>query len=517
MSHWLQIKNAQTVSKTDIPTFHLSELTETMVQLINKGHRVVQFCGSPRVQDNSVIVTAVLADDSSSRLLICKASTKASYAYDSMTPQVPSVTLFERELWEQTGIVPRGHPNLKPLRSSTLTLTPPIKGEEVWRQSPVKGEGVFIPPPAAGEASSYMESAYEVNTVPQQEGITEPGIFRFLCQGQEVYHADIEFGYQHRGVEALFKEGRAMSKAHLAESIIGDSVIAHVWAYAMAMESLSSTYVSMRAEIIRGIALELQRIAMHLSSLAFMSSTIGFLPGVSSFCQLRSEVLDLMLMLCGNRLGRGLIRPGGVIFDISDAIREHILNSMDGLHRDTEAINAYFLSSPGVLSRLQGTAVINTELAWNAGIVGVCAKASGLPIDCRADQPFGIYRKDKVRAELLTYGDAFARAKIRALEIDDSIALIRKWLSYGFMVGDIMAKPSLPASDSIVVSMVEGWRGEVSHMVTTGSNSEVEHYKVVDASFHNYVGPALAIRGGCISDFPLCNKSFDLSSCGVDL
>ncbi|MBF0539589.1 MAG: NADH-quinone oxidoreductase subunit C [Nitrospirae bacterium] len=484
MAQWLRIKNAQAVAKADIPTLHMAELAETMAQLLNSGHRVVQFCGRRREKDNSVVVIAVLADDSAARLLICRANPRASYSYDAITTKAPCMSLFERELWEQTGIVPRGHPELKPLRVPSTPTTEVIN---------------------------------DVYIGPLHEGITEPCGFRLQCRGQEVYHVDIELGYQHRGVETLFKQGGAMNKAHLAESIVGDSAVAHVWAYSMAMDSLSNTYVSMKAEIIRGIALELQRIAMHLSSLAAISASIGFLPGVSNCSRLRSEVFDMMLMLCGNRHGRGLIRPGGVLFDVDEPLREHILTGMEGLYRDTEAINAYLLNSPGTLSHLQGSAVVGTELAWKSGIVGVAAKASGLPIDCRADQPFGIYRKDKVTAGLLTYGDLYARVKVRALEIDDSIALIRKWLSYGFMVGDIMAGRALPAADHVVVSMVEGWRGVVCHMVTTTSNSEVRHYKVVDASFYNWVAVAEAGRGESVSDFPLCRRGFDLSPCGVDL
>ncbi|MBF0317694.1 MAG: NADH-quinone oxidoreductase subunit C [Nitrospirae bacterium] len=481
MARWLRVKNAQAVPKADIPTVHMAELAETMAQLLGSNHRVVQFCGRRRVKDDSVVVTAVLADDSAARLLLCRANPRASYSFDAITTHVPGMSLFERELWEQTGIVPYGHPDLRPLRTTTT-----------------------------------IDATHDVEIGPLHGG-TEPYGVRLQSWGQEVCHVDIDPGYQHRGIETLFRQGKAMSKAHLAESVVGDSAVAHAWAYSMAMESLSGTYVSMRAEIIRGIALELQRIAMHLSSLAGISASIGFSPGVSNYGRLRSEVFDMLLMLCGNRHGRGLIRPGGVLFDVDDALREHIMTAMEGLHRDTEAINAYLLDSPGVVSHLQGNAVIGTELAWKAAIVGVAAKASGLPIDCRADQPFGVYRKDKVIARLLTHGDTYARVKIRALEIDDSIALVRKWLSYGFMVGDIMAGQALPAADRIVVSMVEGGRGAVCHMVTTTSNSEVEHYKIVDASFYNQTAVALAMRGASVTDFPLCSRGFDLSSCGVDL
>lgn len=483
MAQWLRLKNAQAVPTSGIPTVHMAELAETMAQLIGSGHRVVQFCGRREEKDNSVMVTAVLADDAAARLLICQANPRASYSYDAISTRVPGMSLFERELWEQTGIVPNGHPDLRPLR-----IRPTV-----------------------------TDVSCDVDIGPVHGSATEPHRLRFQCHGQEVYHVDLDFGYQHRGVEALFKQGRVMNKAHLAESVVGDSAVAHAWAYAMAMESLSGTHISMRAEIIRAIALELQRIAMHLSSLAGISASIGFSPGVANYDRLRSEVFDILLMLCGNRHGRGLIRPGGVLFDVDETLREHIMASMERLYRDTEAINAYLLDSPGVLSHLQGSAAIGTELAWKAGIVGVAAKASGLPIDCRADQPFGIYRKDKVVARLLTQCDTYARVKVRALEIDDSIALVRKWLSYGFMVGDVMAAEALPAADRIVVSMVEGWRGAVCHMVTTTSNSEVEHYKVVDTSFYNWGAVALAMRGTSVTDFPLCTRGFDLSPCGVDL
>jgi Ni,Fe-hydrogenase III large subunit len=256
---------------------------------------------------------------------------------------------------------------------------------------------------------------------------------------------------------------------------------------------------------------------MHIVGLGGVSTDIGYLPGASAYGRVRTAVINTTLMLAGCRFGRGFIRPGGVLGDISAQLRQHILSMVDEVERDLDIVNACLFNNPGVLSRLEHTGRISTDMAWRVGLVGIMAKSTGLPIDIRADQPYGIYKKDRHDPVMLNSGDVYTRLKVRALEITQSIELIRRWLNFGIMSGDIYSAPSLIRPGRFVVTLIEGWRGEVSHAVITGGNSEIEHYKVVDASFHNWFGLALAVRRGGISDFPVCNKSFDASYAGHDL
>ncbi|MBF0464001.1 MAG: NADH-quinone oxidoreductase subunit C [Nitrospirae bacterium] len=496
-SKWLTINNSVAIPRRQIPVLHLSDLMEGIAAQIQQGLRVIQFFGYEAANGN-ISVVAVLSDDISNHLTVATAQTERGGRYDSISNTVLTMQLFERNLYEQFGVVPEGHPWLKPVRY---------------------GYGATVRSEIA-DYPFYKSTGGEVHETalgPVHGGITESGHFRFLCHGEDVFHLEIQAGYQHRGVEALFTTGNPMNKSALAESIAGDTVIGHVWAHALAIEAMSGVRVSARAEIIRAIALELERIAMHLSGLSGMSLDIGFLPGASTYGRLRNTIMDTMLMISGCRFGRGLIRPGGVLSDIEVKSREHVLRIFDGVSRDLEIINVYFFNDPGVQSLIEYMGTVSTEAAWRAGIIGIAAKSSGLPIDARADQPYGVYVKDSIEPVLLKAGDVAARARIRVLEINQSIELLRRWLNLGIMTGGIKEEARLMKADSFVVTTVEGWRGAVTHTAMTGRNSELEHYRVTDPSFHNWIALTLAMRGNGISDFPLCNRSFDLSFSAHDL
>ncbi|KJR42085.1 formate hydrogenase HycE [Candidatus Magnetoovum chiemensis] len=499
MKRWIDIKNAQAVDNSSIPIIDISELAGDITKYVKKGLRVVQFFCREIEDGKKQLITAVLADDETSLLKLSQSALKTNGRYGSITPTAEAMHIFEREVHEQTGIIPSGHPWLKAVRCEHSKTN------------------------SAGEMKDYPyldiigEQTHEVAVGPVHAGIIEPGSFRFLCHGEQVYHLEIQLGYQHRGVERLFKQGSAVRKWHLAESIVGDSVIAHGLAYCCAVEALSDTETPKRAELIRCLALELERIAMHLVGLGGISLDIGFLLGASVYGRLRTSVINTMLQICGCRFGRGLIRPGGVLFDISDDLRRVIRRSLDTLENDIVKINDLFFNSPSVLSRLERTGVIDTEIAKKIGLVGIMAKMAGIPNDSRKTHQLGLYKTENIAPITLTTGDAFARAKIRALEIEQSINLIRKWLNYTKIKTPIITAPKRLKSNHSAVTVTEGWRGEVCHFAVTGNTNAFEYYKIKDPSFHNWTGLALALRGNGISDFPLCNKSFDLSYCGFDL
>ncbi|QWR78743.1 NADH-quinone oxidoreductase subunit C [Candidatus Magnetomonas plexicatena] len=494
-SKWLTINNTVAIPRRQIPVLHLSDMMEGIVVQIQQGLRIIQFFGYEAPNGN-ISVISVLSDDIQNHLTIATAQTERGGRYDSISNSVPAMQLFERNLYEEYGVVPVGHPWLKPVRYGYGTRS------------------------AIADYPFYGSSGGEVHETalgPVHGGVTESGHFRFLCHGEDVFNLEIQAGYQHRGVESLFAAGNPMNKSALAESITGDTVIGHVWAHALAMEAMSGVRVSGRAEIIRAIALEFERIAMHLSGLSGISLDIGFLPGASTYGRLRNTVMDTMLLISGCRFGRGLIRPGGVLSDLELRSREQILSIFDAIDRDFEIINEYFFNDPGVQSQLEYMGAVSTEAAWRAGLVGIAAKSSGLPIDARADQPYGVYVKDSIEPVLLKGGDVAARARIRVLETAQSIELLRRWLNMGIMTGSIKEETRLMKADSFVVTIVEGWRGGLTHAAMTGRNSELLHYRVTDPSFHNWIALTLAMRGNGISDFPLCNRSFDLSFSGHDL
>ncbi|MBF0472397.1 MAG: NADH-quinone oxidoreductase subunit C [Nitrospirae bacterium] len=506
MENWITVKNGQSVALENIPSIPVALLCDEIERHIINGLRPIQFFGRPKISSNNTItLTAVLADDNSGTLLISTCNIEKNASFQSMTPKTPSIHLFEREILEQTGVRPEGHPFLKPVRYEF--------GKEV----------------NTGKLKDYPyltiggDETHEVAVGPVHAGVIEPGSFRFLCHGEKVYHLEIQLGYQHRGVEALLRQGNPLNKSHIVESIAGDTTIAHTWCYAMSLESLMNVKITKEIEIIRVIALELERIAMHLVGLGGISMDIGYLPGASFFGRLRTIIINTSMRICGSRFGKGMIRPAASIFKIDDNLKAYILEILDKLHNDIEIIKELFFNSAGVLARLEKTGIVTTAQAKEAGLLGIMAKMAELPQDSRASHPFGLYNEIKVEPCIYHHGDVCARAIVRGLEIDQSMDIIRKALElYDSSKND--AGIDIGAQDIVslqpsyaVVSMVEGWRGEVSHMIITDKFGQIEHYKVVDTSFHNWFGLALAVRNNGISDFPLCNKSFDQSYCGYDL
>jgi Ni,Fe-hydrogenase III large subunit len=300
------------------------------------------------------------------------------------------------------------------------------------------------------------------------------------------------------------------------ETLAGDTSVGHAVAYCQALEALANCRVPARAQTLRGIALELERLANHTGDLGALAADVGYLP-TSSFCgRLRGDFLNATALLCGSRFGRGLVRPGGVGFDL-DAPRVGQLQSIlkDALQDVTESVNLLW-DTPSVQARFENTGSVPRTICDELGMVGPAARACGAGRDVRLDFPAGIYRVAQIPVSTADTGDVFARAYVRWLEIQRSIAFIQDQLN-ALPGGPIKSKIGSPAPGLLVVSLTEGWRGEICHVAMTDSRCRFARYKIVDPSFHNWMGLAMALRNQQISDFPLCNKSFNLSYCGHDL
>jgi len=346
--------------------------------------------------------------------------------------------------------------------------------------------------------------------------VIEPGHFRFQCHGEKVFHLEIALGFQHRGVEQALIGGPNRRSLHYAETLAGDTIIAHTTGYCQMIEAFARCQKSARAQTLRGIALELERLANHIGDLGAIGNDVGFLP-TSSYCgRIRGDVLNMSAMLCGSRFGRGMVCPGGVGFNIDDARAAELLRRLDSAERDaTVAINLLW-DTPSVMARLENTGPLPRQIAIELGIVGPAARAAGLARDIRQDQPSGIFRFVHVPVSTCETGDVFARAFVRWLEIQQSFEFVREQLR-AIPAGAPQSSVGSLASESLAVTLNEGWRGEVCHVAITDSQGRFARYKVVDPSFHNWSGLAYVLRNQEISDFPLCNKSFNLSYCGYDL
>jgi Ni,Fe-hydrogenase III large subunit len=489
---WLAARNAARVRHAEVPRHPFAQLGALVLEAVGRGERVVAFTGWRRPAGGAEIL-AVLAADEAGQLHLALGELDGD-AFPSLTPACPQLHLFERELAETLGLEPRGHPWPKPVRF-------PPGGAEIGVMDFYRVEG---------------DEVHEVAVGPVHAGVIEPGHFRFQCHGEEVLHLEISLGYQHRGVERALVAGDPRRRLHYAETLAGDTSVGHALACAQALEGLAGASPSPRADAVRGIALELERLANHTGDLGALAGDVGFLP-TAAFCgRLRGDWLNLSAEICGSRFGRGLVRPGGVGFDIEPARAEAMRARAEAALRDVAEAAELLWTTASVMSRFEGIGALSPEDAVALGLVGPAARACGLPRDVRSSFPSGIYRFAQVPRASWHSGDVFARAYLRWLEIERSAAFVREELEQ-LPGGTLRAPCGALAPSHLCVSLVEGWRGEICHVVRTDDGGNLAGYKVVDPSFHNWSGLALALRGQQISDFPLCNKSFNLSYCGFDL
>ncbi|MDE1919948.1 MAG: NADH-quinone oxidoreductase subunit C [Candidatus Omnitrophica bacterium] len=482
------VHNGQAWALAQVPVLdEVSFRREILESCAAAGRLVSLFAHGPK--DKNICIYAVVGMDHEGRLSVFSMQVPAGKTgFESLTPVLPQAHLFEREIAEQSGLQPQGHPWPKPVRRHQNYSFYQIHSEEV----------------------------HEVAVGPVHAGIIEPGHFRFQCHGEEVLNLEIQLGYQHRGIEKMMEEISLERAVLVAESVAGDTVIGHTSAFCSNIEALSDTQVPLQAEMIRAMALELERLANHVGDLGALSTDIGFLPVSAYYGRLRGEFLNLSMELCGSRFGRSLCRPGGVLFSLDEGMIDDFRRRLLKAKKDFTDVAELFFSTPSVLSRLESTGRISRQAVEQLGLVGLTARACGHERDVRTDYASGMFRFHHIPVSTASSGDVYARALVRRLEAQRSIEFLLEALQQ-IPSGELLNKPSRLKPDSMALSMAEGWRGEIAHVAITDSQSRICRYKIKDPSFNNWMALSLAVRGGQISDFPLCNKSFNLSYAGHDL
>ena len=502
----LSLPNGGLARLGDIPRLRIETFREVIVEAA-PDRRLVSLFGMPEA-DGRVRLIAILARAGEPAL----SATSADVAdrYPALTPLLPQAHLFEREIAEQWGVRPEGHPWLKPVRYHRSYRT----GRDAWGR---REEDPLLP----GVSDFFEvegEEVHEVGVGPVHAGVIEPGHFRFQCHGERVIHLELALGYQHRGVERSLEGGPDKRTIHIVEAIAGDSAVGHALAHSQLIEALSETEVPPRAQAIRSVALELERLANHAGDLGALSGDVGYLPAAAFCGRIRGDLLNLTLLACGNRMGLGWVRPGGIGFgiDFQPATYRRISDSLPHALFDLERSFHLMRTNSTVRARFEETGALPGATCEELGVVGVAARASGIERDVRRDFPLGRYAEAPLAPSTWNSGDVFARARVRWEECSRSADYILETLR-SLPRGASRQEPGPLQPECLAVSLVEGWRGEICHVALTDERSRFRRYKIVDPSFHNWMGLSMAMRDQPISDFPLCNKSFNLSYSGHDL
>ena len=496
--NYATVRNFQNIPLATIPLVTYDEFLETNITFINDpANHCVNYFGISAGE--RIKLFCCIANDTYQVIYLSSCMVTDAKVLSSFSATHICYEKFERELHENFGIPYSDHPWLKPVRyaydradASMLLANYPFY-------------------------SIDSEELHEVGVGPIHAGIIEPGHFRFLCNGEQILHLEIQLGYSHRGIEPLFLSKRKLlQRMVLSESIAGDSVVAHATTFAVVWEALCAFQPDPELDFVRTLALELERIAIHTGDLSAVCTDIAYQLGSSVFGRLRTPIINFMQQWCGNRLSKGLIRPGQNNYYFTRQLAEELTRILDVFEPDFLEMCRELFHLPSTLARFEKTGMVTFAQATSIGTVGMAARMLGISRDIRFSHPSFLYAQLHHSPVIKHHGDVFSRVQIRKEEIKQSIGYVRQLLQH-LPAKSVMPALQRPSADSFVIGMVEGWRGEICHCAITDTQGELICYKVKDPSFHNWLALALSVRNNEISDFPISNKSFDLSYCGHDL
>lgn len=416
---------------------------------------------------------------------------------------------FEREIKDLFGIEAIGHPDPRPLVRHAF-----------WPKDYFPLRKDAVPPDFEDDGTPFPfkpvggEGVYEIPVGPVHAGIIEPGHFRFSVIGETVIDLKIRLYFTHKGTEKLFEGRLPADGVELAERISGDTTIGHLLAYCQALESLTQTEVPARARYLRVILLEMERLYNHIADFGAIANDTGFAIAHAHCFRLRERLLRLNKLLTGNRLLRAGVIPGGVCFDLPEGL--DLSSELYVILQDFNEIVDISLKNTILTDRLEGAGYLSKETAIDHGALGYVARASGVDIDARRDHPFAAYNELDFQVPVFENGDVYARTMMRVEEAAQSVALIRQ-ASKRMVPGPLTVPLGETPPFEPAFGIVEGWRGTIVHWLMTDDEGKLFRVKIKDPSFVNWPALSFALLKNIVPDFPLCNKSFNLSYSGNDL
>jgi Ni,Fe-hydrogenase III large subunit len=431
--------------------------------------------------------------------------------YPGIADVFPAAARMQRAAADLTGLRASGSDTRPWLRHATWPAD--------YRPLAASSDAVHAVEPRADDYAFVRvtgDGVHEIPVGPVHAGIIEPGHFRFSVVGEKVLRLEERLGYVHKGIEQLFTRTRLIDGHRLAARVSGDSAVAFSWAYCQALEAIAVCAVPPRGQWLRALALEAERIANHLGDLGALGNDAGFAFALAQFSRLKELWLRATQAALGSRYLNDFVVPGGVAADAEPARIADFAACAHAIETEARVLRDILDEHAGVRDRFVGTGIVTAELATKLGLVGLAARASGHDFDLRVDLPCEPYTRLSVQKCVRGEGDVAARVAVRFDDLFESIRLVAA-IAAELPLGDVRANGTMPPAGATAVGAIEGWRGPVLVALTAGENGGIRRCHPHDPSWQNWPALEHAIIGNIVPDFPLINKSFNLSYSGHDL
>lgn len=446
-------------------------------------------------------------------LVLAAPVSPAAPSYPSIAEKYPAANWFEREIMDFFGIVPAGHPN--PTRVA-LHDDWPEGALALRRDFPADTQVPRVPGDYHPFRPVTGEGVFQVPVGPVHAGVIEPGHFRFGVAGEPVLYLQVRLFYVHKGIEKRFERLPWRHGVYLAESISGDTAVGHALAYAHAIERLADVEVTPRAQALRTILLELERIYNHTADIGALATDVAFTVPASRAQALRERLVRTNDRIFGTRLLRNTIAVGGVRRDLTPDALKSLRTDLRDFGVEFDSLVELLVDAGTFTDRVDGTGILPQQAALDLGIVGVAARASGIDADLRRDHPHDAYGGLTFQVPVEEGGDVRARLMVRAREVVQSLSIVHQVLDRVPDTPHVTPVPEQLPPNASALGWVEAWRGPCTHWVATDERGGIARVKVTDPSFLNWPGLVHAVPGNIIPDFPVINKSFNLSYSGND-
>lgn len=471
------------------------------------------FACDDRSQAGNYVIRYVFCCRRTSVLIVLNTAVhEAAGKFISIANLVHAATLYEREIQDLFGLVPEGHPYAKPLvfHGNWPLGQYPLRKDFDKHHRPEFVDGLSSFRTIAGEG------VYEIPVGPVHAGIIEPGHFRFSLAGEPIQNLEAQLYFTHKGIEKLI-EGMSFERGfYVSERISGDETFTNSLAYCLALEQIGRLQIPERADYLRVLYAELERLTCHMGDLAGVCLDVAFGFGAFQFRLLRNWCYQLADLLCGSRFLRGVNVPGGVRIDNVEGKESEILKRLADIKQELDDTTEILHHHTMFADRIENTGILSEKIAFDLNAVGPAARASGIPHDIRKTLPYSAYDKLDFDVPVLTSGDVSGRITIKLNECYQSIHLMNQVIAALPQGLASVSLDSLPAGQS-AFGITESPRGENVHWVMTGKDGMISRYKVRTPSFCNWPVLCYAVQGNIVPDFPLINKSFNLSYAGNDL